>query len=348
MPRNCAQFVYQRLKGQIESHYLHPDSKLPSETVLAENFKVSRMTVRKALSQLEAEKMIYCRAGVGSFVKQRVHEPRTQAKVSIGISGVDSGVPEWPYFRTQIYEQIRQSCSLYNCEPHFLAEEEIYTNKEVEAVLIPLLRVEDFPRAAQLAQQKPVILLNRITDDAKLSFVAVDYVEATARIISRLLTNGARKIIYIGGGVMNTGTYYPHYMREQGYRLGHERAGVPVQEELIAPLDSSYRQITEKLAKTQPDVVFISGSLLVLNTITALEVAIPRLKHKPSIFCFDDMQDFSSFDGVPVSCGKMPIGAMCKRAIKHLSGRVRHDEEPEVIHELFPMSYFVTECPFFI
>ena len=348
MPRNCAQFVYKSLLGQIESHCLIPDTRLPPEAVLAKNFSVSRMTVRKALAQLEAEGLIYCRPGVGSFVKLRVIQAAPNNRIKIGIAGAESGFNDWPYFRTQVYEYIRQSCSLYNCEPFFLTDEEFFAGKTADAFFAPMLKVEEFALAEQLAKQKPLLLLNRITDHQRLSFVGVDYVESTARVIRRMLLNGAQKIVYVGGGVMNTGTYYPHYMREQGYRQGHARAGVALTEKLILPFDVNYRQIVECLIKEQPDVIFISGALLVLNTITAVEVALPRLKKKLALFCFDDMQDFSSPDGIPVSCGKMPLAAMCQRAIKHLAACVRNENEPATIHEIFPMSYYITDYPFLI
>jgi len=58
------------IKKQIQSGALAPGEQLPSESELSTNFDVSRVTVRHALSTLEAEGYIYKRQGLGSFVKE--------------------------------------------------------------------------------------------------------------------------------------------------------------------------------------------------------------------------------------------------------------------------------------
>ena len=64
-----------RLREKIESGDLTIDEKLPSENELAEQFDVSRVTVRRALQTLENDELIYRCQGLGSFVKDnRSHQ----------------------------------------------------------------------------------------------------------------------------------------------------------------------------------------------------------------------------------------------------------------------------------
>lgn len=56
---------------QIESGELAVNSKLPSEKQLGEQYDVSRITVRKALAEIEEKGYITRRQGQGSFVKER-------------------------------------------------------------------------------------------------------------------------------------------------------------------------------------------------------------------------------------------------------------------------------------
>ncbi len=58
------------LRKQIESGELNPHERLPSERELEESYDISRMTARRALSELEAEGYIYRRQGKGSFVAE--------------------------------------------------------------------------------------------------------------------------------------------------------------------------------------------------------------------------------------------------------------------------------------
>jgi GntR family transcriptional regulator len=56
------------LRAQIISGQLAPDQQLPTEEELTATYGLSRGTVRKAIEQLEAERLIRTEQGVGSFV----------------------------------------------------------------------------------------------------------------------------------------------------------------------------------------------------------------------------------------------------------------------------------------
>jgi GntR family transcriptional regulator len=58
------------LRERIQQGLYQPDEQLPSESRLGEQFRVSRITVRRALQTLENEGLLYRRQGLGSFVKE--------------------------------------------------------------------------------------------------------------------------------------------------------------------------------------------------------------------------------------------------------------------------------------
>lgn len=64
----------ERLTDQIKSGELQCGEKLPPEKQLAEQFGVSRMTIRKSLDDLVDAGLIYRRHGVGTFVSQSTFE----------------------------------------------------------------------------------------------------------------------------------------------------------------------------------------------------------------------------------------------------------------------------------
>lgn len=62
------------LRSAIERHILTPDEALPPERDLAEAYKVSRVTVRKALDGLVDARLLTRRQGAGTFVAARVEK----------------------------------------------------------------------------------------------------------------------------------------------------------------------------------------------------------------------------------------------------------------------------------
>jgi len=69
-PESLPEITANRIRGMIESGKLPPGTQLPNEFELAEVMKVSRGTIRSALSLLQQQGLIWRRQGVGSFVSE--------------------------------------------------------------------------------------------------------------------------------------------------------------------------------------------------------------------------------------------------------------------------------------
>ncbi|MFS0783629.1 GntR family transcriptional regulator [Bacillus sp. 1P06AnD] len=70
------------IKTQIDSGLLRPDQAIPSEREFAEQYQISRMTVRQALTNLVNEGFLYRKKGTGTFVSKQ--------KVGQGLQGLTS------------------------------------------------------------------------------------------------------------------------------------------------------------------------------------------------------------------------------------------------------------------
>ncbi len=66
------ELIIKNLKRDINEGIYEADTKIPSENQLAEQYDVSRQTVRKALSQLIKEGYLYAVHGSGTFVAKRM------------------------------------------------------------------------------------------------------------------------------------------------------------------------------------------------------------------------------------------------------------------------------------
>ncbi|MBS3736759.1 MAG: GntR family transcriptional regulator [Candidatus Bipolaricaulota bacterium] len=62
--------VKENLKEKIESGVLEPNERLPSERDLENKHGISRMTARRALTELESEGYVYREQGKGSYVAE--------------------------------------------------------------------------------------------------------------------------------------------------------------------------------------------------------------------------------------------------------------------------------------
>lgn len=71
------------LKEQIMSGQIQPGDKLPSENELAQQYQISRQTVRKALSMLQNAGYIYAEHGRGTFCSELVRHTRNSKNIAV-------------------------------------------------------------------------------------------------------------------------------------------------------------------------------------------------------------------------------------------------------------------------
>ena len=75
--------IFQQLRDDVTSGVYPPGSQLPKEALLAEQFGVSRPTIRAVLHELDAVGLVQTRHGVGTFVTE-------QPAVRAGLERMDS------------------------------------------------------------------------------------------------------------------------------------------------------------------------------------------------------------------------------------------------------------------
>jgi GntR family transcriptional repressor for pyruvate dehydrogenase complex len=74
-PRTLAQELVDGIGERIRKGKLKPGDKLPTESVLMEQYDVSRTVVREAISKLQAGGLVETRHGIGTFVLDRPQQP---------------------------------------------------------------------------------------------------------------------------------------------------------------------------------------------------------------------------------------------------------------------------------
>lgn len=155
------QQIKQALLEQIERRELQPGAKVPSENQLAEQFRVSRMTARRALTELVDAQVLIRNQGAGTFVADQ--RP---------ISSI--------FTITSIDQEIRQRGHEYACQLLELCE--VPANTQSSLWLdIPSGAPLYYLQVVHFEQQQPVQLERRwVSPQAAPAFIEQDFTRCTA------------------------------------------------------------------------------------------------------------------------------------------------------------------------
>ena len=72
------EIIKQEIKEQIKDNILKPNQVIKSENEMCQYYKVSRVTVRKAIDELCAEGILYRIKGKGCFVRELADQKRSR------------------------------------------------------------------------------------------------------------------------------------------------------------------------------------------------------------------------------------------------------------------------------
>ena len=175
---------------------------LPSESELCSLMSASRITVRRAIDELDKGGMIYRHKGKGFFIRE-TEKIKVPLQIAIGAA---SKIP--------FSEKIISGCMKFaneNClGVHFFSTR--WTPREIEKVLsqydfngiigiAPYLK--DYITLENLRQRGvPVLIINRIEKNTHYSYVSSDHENTAFRITEYLLKKGHRNIAFFGHSCM--------------------------------------------------------------------------------------------------------------------------------------------------
>lgn len=137
---NASVPLYQRMMMQIvhdiEAGTLKENDKLPSEQELGEIFNISRITVRKALEELQVRHFIYKKRGQGSFILSRKRRNKFYYYLDIKekIEEMDllpqSEINEFNIVADKKYAEIKYAMNLSSTDYIYEIEKTYFGDKE--------------------------------------------------------------------------------------------------------------------------------------------------------------------------------------------------------------------------
>ena len=304
---------YQRVKNyvlsQIENREIAKDDRIPSESEFAKLLDVSSITVRKALTELVNEGVIYRVRGKGSFVAGRTTEPAAPSNL---VALVISGVEMYDSSYMQIIRGVQSFLGPLGCklivefvENDFERERELIL-RLIQSELKGLLLYSADPDAAKSylgeirAKSIPLVMLDRFLADYPVNVVACNNHDGAYEAVEYMIGQGHERI----GFAAYDYRLSPEIDRCKGYRNAMSDASLPVQEELLfLEKDLDYEALARRIHAGELTALFCANdrrALEALDRLTALGIRIPE---QLSLMGFDDFES-SPFAKVPLSTVK--------------------------------------------
>jgi GntR family transcriptional regulator, arabinose operon transcriptional repressor len=340
-PTRKYQQVYSALRRDIQSGRLAKGDRLPSEADLGRLFGASRITVGRAVRDLQAAGLVERRAGAGTFVKV----PAAAGGLSFGLLIPNLG-------ETEIFEPICQGMMASPlAEEHALLwgslngasrsrEEDAwrlcrqYIDRRVSGVFFAPLEmtaakdsVNEQIAAALDAAHIPVVLLDRTVEPypqrGHHDLVGIDNRRAGYVITEHLLQRGARRLAFVGP---------PHAAatvdaRAAGYREALYAAGAAVDPALVQRIDPEDSAAVNALMTHHPEGIVCANdrtAARIMRTLLGLGCKVPDDIRLVGI----DDADFAELLPVPLTTLRQPSRQIGDAALTTMLQRVARRDLP--------------------
>lgn len=211
--------IYNELKGKIDDGIYKTGAKLPSDEELTSLFKVSMITVKKALGILKDEGLVQRIPGVGTFVKERdpsmtdekidIREPATK-KIGVVLEHVSSSYGlDLLYKIDQLAEEKGYKTlirfSYYNREKED-DEIDFLTNSQIDGLIVmPCHGVYYNPKIIKLILEGfPVVVIDKKLEGIPVPSVRTDNKQAIESLVKSLWEQGCKKICFATSEIVGT------------------------------------------------------------------------------------------------------------------------------------------------
>jgi DNA-binding LacI/PurR family transcriptional regulator len=336
------QQVYSALRRDIQSGRLGTGARLPSEAELVRQFGASRITVGRAVRDLQVAGLVERRAGSGTYVRA----PAAGGALSFGLLIPDLG-------ETEIFEPICQGMMASPlAREHALVwgslsgmtgsrEEEAwhlcrqYIDRRVSGVFFAPLELtadkDDVNRRVGQALDDariPVVLLDRTIEPyprrGHHDLVGIDNRRAGYVITEHLLRLGVRRVAFVA--MPNTAPTVD--AREAGYREALYAWSAPVERGLVRRLDPSDRDaVAALMTETRAEAIVCANdrtAARLMHALIGLGYAIPGDVRLVGI----DDAEVSSLLPVPLTTLRQPSRQIGDAALAAMLDRVARRELP--------------------
>ncbi|WP_169081345.1 substrate-binding domain-containing protein [Paenibacillus sp. PL91] len=326
---------YQQVKDyvllQIENKELGEDGRIPSESEFSKLLDVSSITVRKALTELVNEGVIYRVRGKGSFVSNRASTPAD--KPSHYVTLIISGKDMYDSSYMQIIKGIQSFLSQQDCkliiefvENDFEQERELLL-KLMQTETRGLLIYSADPDAAkgylnELRKKRiPFVMLDRSPSGYPVDSVTCNNPDGAYEAVQYLIAQGHTDVGFAAYD-FHLSTEVDRY---NGYRHAMADAGLaPSPNILFLQKKLDYNKMASLIHHGELSALFCANDRRALEVIDQLAVYGVNIPDQMSVMGFDDFE-VSKFAKVPLSTVKQYFETLGYEGAKLLFDSSRDD-----------------------
>lgn len=335
--------IYETLVAAIRSGEYGSGDRLPSEALLCKQFDASRITVAKAIQNLQQDGLVIRRPGSGSYVQ--LPTPATQHQFGLLIPELGTteifepicqGIMRSPQAKSHSLIWGHAAHSEDGMEEAALSLCRQFISQKVSGVFFAPLEYTDSKDrtnnqiVTELRQAGiPIVLLDRCYHRfpmrSNLDRVGIDNHRAGYLVTQHLWKQGARRIVFVArkrsaSTILERVSGYEFALRECGSESGGQvlygDAGDPA-------------FVQDMLKENNPDGIVCGNDLTaarLMRTMIALGVRVPE---QVRLVSFDDV-NYAKFLPVPLTTIHQNCSQLGASAMELMLDRIQHPHRPGV------------------
>jgi len=331
------------IKAKIERGELKPGEQIGSQIELSIQYGVSLITIKKALSTLTTEGVLFARIGRGTYVAEK---PTKKLDLSIHKTiGLVLTDLKHPYFSMMVHSieerayELGFNILLSGSSGDIEKEEnqiKRFRDLGVDGLIIASLSYEY--KALDYIQNLhnegfPYIMVSYI-HDPEYWYVGTDHEQGGFLATEHLIKLGYKSIGYVHVGKGNLLSE----VRKNGYYRALTEYDIPYNSELVYLLGNEPHdtgkdrfqlgyQFGKSFAelKTKPEAFFMYNDMVTLGFVQSVIEEGIKVPDDISVVGFDDL-NISSFSSVPLTTVHQPIDRVGKMAVEIIEKRIQRTD----------------------
>ncbi|MBP1044155.1 GntR family transcriptional regulator [Vagococcus sp. BWB3-3] len=330
------QQIIDDLAKKIANGVLKPGEQLPTEIALAEEYNVSRITSKRALTELENQEIIYRLQGKGSFVSEPARATKLISQMkdrheillimpfaeNTGMSAYAEGVVSF----------LRQTHYTINIETHKYANQrELLLTLDHYAGLIiyPMTSTSDLDILYyRQLQQFPMVSIDKQLEGLTINCVTANNFTGGYELTKLLIAAGHRKILYISTQAVDTTTTVRD--RYFGYLKALFEHDIQFHSENVKPVaddEAFYHEIVKYAKNYNITAIVAENDLTAMLLMSAAKESGLSLPKDLSIVGFDNIQASTLIEPA-LTTAAQDFHLMGVKAAEILVNQIEHPKSP--------------------